>query len=392
MGLLAGVGAAAIVAVLTVAALVVLLRNQETAASTLLADTVASADDVVDPPSGMWLAIRTGTTTAVSPGLPPGLPVLDALEKVGRTGGVDLRDVVLDGTRYRVRTQASHGVVVQAGLDLASDRVQSVSMLRALLLIGGLGLLLAALAGAWVGRRAVRPLAATLALQRRFVADASHELRTPITLLSTRAQLIRRSVRGHVVPGALAGEIDGLVDDSQQLTAILEDLLLAADGRDDPATLTDLTQLSQAVAESSASYARTRNIEVTAALGASAPVLGSPVALRRAITALVDNAIRHAGSTVRLDVLRTGNKFTVEVRDDGPGITADLAPHLFDRFASAPPSDTDGCRHYGLGLALVGEIAARHNGAITSIPSTDGATIHLILPAAPHNGSASSPG
>ncbi len=101
----------------------------------------------------------------------------------------------------------------------------------AMLVAGGLGLVLAVLAGAWFARRAVRPLAAALALQRRFVADASHELRTPLTLLSTRTQLLRRHLRRGADADELTGEVDGVVTDARQLADILDDLLLAADTR-----------------------------------------------------------------------------------------------------------------------------------------------------------------
>ena len=383
MGIMAGLGAAAIVAVLTTAALLVLLNNQQEAASTLLADTVQHADDAVDPPSGMWLAIQVGDGVSVSPGLPPGLPVRAAMDEVHRTGAADVREVALDGTRFRIRTESRGSAIVQAGLDLRSARAQSFSVLRALLLLGGVGLALATLSGAWVGRRAVRPLASALALQRYFVADASHELRTPVTLLRTRAQLIRRSVRD-CASTKLLDEVDGLVGDASQLSAILEDLLLAADSREDTRTVVDLVKLTEQVTESSSSYASESKIRISWVPGPPARVLGSPVALRRALTALLDNAIRHAHATVRLSAVHTRNHVVVDVHDDGPGIDPDIEPRLFDRFASTPASGSAGPRRYGLGLALVSDITARHDGTVSAIRSDrNGATIRLTLPAAP---------
>jgi signal transduction histidine kinase len=383
MGIMAGLGAGAIVAVLTTAALLVLLHNQQAAAWTLLADTVHHADDAVDPPSGMWLAFQEGGGVSVSPGLPPGLPVRAAIDEVRRTGAADIREVALDGTRFRIRTESRGTAIVQAGLDLQSARAQSISVLRVLLLLGGVGLALAALAGAWVGRRAVRPLASALALQRCFVADASHELRTPVTLLRTRAQLIRRSMRDSASTKLLA-EVDGLVDDTTQLSAILDDLLLAADSRDDTRTVVDLVELTQQITASCASHARDSKIRISCVPGPPARVLGSPVALRRALTALLDNAVRHAHATVRLSAVHTRNHVVVDVHDDGPGIDPDIEPRIFDRFASMPASGSAGPRRYGLGLALVSDITARHDGTVSAIRSDrHGATIRLTLPAAP---------
>jgi len=383
MGIMAGLGAGAIVAVLTAAALLVLLDNQRAAAATLLADTVHRADDAVDAPSGMWLAIQQGGGVSVSPGLPPGLPIRAAMDEVRRTGGADIREVALDGTRFRIRTESRGQAIVQAGLDLRSARAQSISVLRALLLIGGVGLALAALAGAWVARRAVRPLASALTLQRCFVADASHELRTPVTLLRTRAQLIRRSVPDNAST-KLLDEVDGLVGDASQLSAILDDLLLAADSREDTRTVVDLVELTEQITASSSSYARDSKIRISCVPGPPARVLGSPVALRRALTALLDNAIRHAHATVRLSAVHTRNQVVVDVHDDGPGIDPDIEPRLFDRFASMPASGSPGPRRYGLGLALVSDITARHDGTVSAIRSDrHGATIRLTLPAAP---------
>jgi signal transduction histidine kinase len=114
--------------------------------------------------------------------------------------------------------------------------------------------------------------------------------------------------------------------------------------------------------------------------------LASPVSVRRAVTALVDNAIDHAGSTVEVDVTTGGTHVVIQVRDDGPGLPPQNA-ELFRRFASQRDGDGDGPRrHYGIGLALVAEVAAQHGGTVTAAGRDDGrpgAAITLELPAAP---------
>jgi signal transduction histidine kinase len=391
MGFTVALAVAIVVAVSSVAVLLVLLHDQRAAASTVLADTVARADDVGDPPSGMWLAIRSGQGTAVTPGEPSGLPLRAALDRVSRTGGVDVRDVSLDGARFRVRTEAVHGVVVQAMLDLASDRAQSGSVMRTLVVFGGVGLLLAGLAGIWVGRRAVGPLATALALQRTFVADASHELRTPVTLLHTRAQLIQRRLRTGLTDATLSREIDGLVEDSRRLNAILEDLLLSVDQRSEPPTAVDLVELTAQVAGSAASYAHEQGVDISTAPGSAVQVLGSAVALRRAITALADNAIRHASSSVSLCARVAGRSAIVDVRDDGPGLEVGGQPLHFRRFAPGPANATDGRRHYGLGLALVNDIVSRHHGNVAAVAVDHGTLIRITLPATPSPAPAACP-
>jgi signal transduction histidine kinase len=123
-------------------------------------------------------------------------------------------------------------------------------------------------------------------------------------------------------------------------------------------------------------------------------VLGSAAGLRRALMALVDNAVRHAGETVTITVGRAGGKAVVEVHDDGDGIDPEMLPRLFERFASSaeptgqrlhrPPAEgpPPPGRRYGLGLALVSEIADRHGGTVSAQNGeTGGGTLRLTLPA-----------
>ena len=263
------------------AATVVLLRAEERAATQLLAATITAADDVDDPPLDIWLIIDGPTGVVSTAGLPAGVDDPAAFDAVA--AGAPTADTIrhVRGIDYRVMTaRRPNGTTVQAVLDLAARQQERARVLSAMLLTGAVGLLAAAALGSWLGRRALRPLSAALALQRRFVADAGHELRTPLTLLTTRAQLLHRRLRqvrdGLAVPrawhdpvggspaphaianrAAVAGEgapsgttvagtgptwlsdarlaelalhdVEDVIADSTRLTAILEDLLLAAD-------------------------------------------------------------------------------------------------------------------------------------------------------------------
>lgn len=383
-----GIQAALLVAVTVVllagAGVLVVLRSQHTADDTLLADAISRADDVVDPPAGVWLIVQGPEGMAASPGLPAGLPDLDALRRTAATGAPTSSDVRTAGGEYRVETARSGGNTIEAVLDLRYDHAERNRLVVALLLGGGLGLLLAAGAGAWLGTRAAAPMAAALALQRRFVADAGHELRTPLTLLCTRAQLLRRRLHRDGDSRSVT-EADDLLADSAHLAAILEDLLLAADPRVGPrdTSVVDLAALVREVLASAAPVASAHSIELCApATGQAVPVRGAPVALRRAITALTDNAVRHARSTVSVTISRRDKEVVLEVADDGVGIDPAIAARLFERFASTGRPRPGGPRRYGLGLALVSEIAARHNGQVEADNRPGcGVTLRLILPA-----------
>ncbi|NKQ57391.1 HAMP domain-containing histidine kinase [Amycolatopsis sp. K13G38] len=362
------------VALLCAVATLVVLNSQKEQQNSLLDTAIQRADDVSDPPAGTWLIAQRDGVIVASPGLPKGLPDMTALNQ-GIAGTEDYR---VHEREYRVRTEPRGDIVIQAVLDLRSAHEERGRLLQGLLIAGAAGLLLAALTGAWVGRRSVMPLVSALALQRRFVADAGHELRTPLTLLSTRAQLLQRRVRN----SPWESDVDGLVEDARQLTAILEDLLLAADPREDaPRSAVDLGALvRQAVgAAEPAASERSVRLEVE---GDSILVLGYEAGLRRAVNALLDNGIRHARSLVRVTVAREGRRARIEVADDGPGIDTAILPTLFTRFASAPGDGAPGeRRRYGLGLSLVSEIAARHGGSVSATnPDSGGAALSLSLP------------
>jgi two-component system, OmpR family, sensor kinase len=114
-----------------------------------------------------------------------------------------------------------------------------------------------------------------------------------------------------------------------------------------------------------------------------AVVRGSKSSLRRAVLALVDNAIDHAAAVVSVDVRADRGTCRIAVSDDGPGIDENVLPRMFERFASArEPSSSR--RHYGLGLALVADVAAAHGGKVTAGRRADGpgAVLTLTLPLA----------
>ena len=405
-----GAQAAAFVAVavvlVTAAAVVVLLRDQERAVTNLQDATIALADDVDDPPLDTWLVIRDARGQQdTTPGLPAGADDPAAFAAVVAGGPPTTSDRQVDGVTYRVTTvKRTDGFVVQAALDLTPRQNDRNRILAAMLAAGALGLLLAAAAGRWLSRRVLRPMSATLTLQRRFVADAGHELRTPLTLLGTRAQLLRRRLQqvrdkgdvprvwsdsGALTVATLADraldDVDNVVADSAHITAILEDLLLAADPHMARAQrLVDLTAMCRDTIRQAVPAAHERGVALHGPAETDDPieVIGSAVALHRALTALVDNALRHARSSVSVVARRERDRAVIAVTDDGPGVDAQLAARLFDRFATGIADAGQGPRRYGLGLALVAEIAAAHRGDV-ALGAPPGTTLRISLPSAP---------
>ena len=362
----------------------VVVRGQASAADSLLRTTAATADDVGDPPPGAWLVFTRDGTTKASPGLPAEVAGRLVALRVRSSGTTRLTDVrVDDGRDYRVATVSRRAAVVQVVLDLTSEHAQRDRLLRAMGAAGVLALVVAAGLGALLGRRAVRPLAEALSLQRAFVADASHELRTPLTLLSTRSQVLHADLQaGRITPEVLS-DAAGVVADVHRLGEVLEDLLVAADPRgQQPQHPVDVSRLARAVVESATAHAEAAGVTPAVEVASGATVLGNEPALRRAVLALVDNAIDHtpSGGTVTIRVRREGRDVVLIVSDTGPGVSPDAAAGLLRRFHSG--GHRAGRPHYGLGLALTHDVANRHGGRLRLLPSPVGATFELRLPAA----------
>lgn len=396
LGLQAAGIVSVIVVALTATAVMVVLGSQRVQANTLLDQAMVRAIDVVDPPNGVWLVNRAPTgVVSATPGIPKGLPDSGALLRTEQTGAPETFDVRVGSAEYCVRTlRRADGVTLEGILDLRTNHAERDRLVTAMLISGGVALVLAGASGAWLGARATQPLSNALALQRRFVSDASHELRTPLTLLSTRAQLLRRRLRASDDRPEVLDAAHRVVTDAERLAAILDDLLLAADpsATREPVEINLAALAADVVAEadSAASDPHITIIGPDPGNGSTVPatvVRGSPVALRRAVTALVDNALRHARRTVRVSVRQERRNPVVEVADDGPGVDPDLAPHLFHRFVSTGGNGRDGRRHYGLGLALVSEIAGTHGGRVELVASEQpGATLRIVFPPAPRSG------
>ncbi|MGY2876679.1 two-component system, OmpR family, sensor kinase [Marmoricola sp. URHA0025 HA25] len=342
----------------------------------------ANVDKPQEAPRGVLVVIDKGGHRLTSADLPEGFPLEADLSATAKDGQPRERLVRVGHDRYLVRTEEVGGRVNQAIYDQEEYEAERHRLLVALLVAGGLGVLLSALAGVVLARRSLRPLAESLAMQRRFVADASHELRTPLTLLSTRVQLLARQLRRGNAPAD--EEIEGVLADTRRLGGILDDLLAAADTRSSVAH--DAVDIDVVVAEavaSAAASAQEQGKHLTVRATEPAVVLGSEASLRRAVIALVDNALDHAATAVSVDVEKHHGTCRVVVADDGPGIDEDVLPRVFQRFASAREPGS-GRRHYGLGLALVADVASAHGGKVEAgeRDGGPGAVLTLTLPLA----------
>lgn len=232
----------------------------------------------------------------------------------------------------------------------------------------------------------VSSLAESRDQQQRLISDASHELRTPLTSLRTNLELLARA--DETDAGRLSAEDrrDILADlefETTELTALLTELVeLATDrsGADDPVEPVDLGRLAVAVA-ARAERRTGRDISVVDRDGRSidqsgVTVVGRPPMLERAVSNLVDNAVKYSPAGAAVTVVVDGG--SLEVRDLGPGIAPEDLPRIFDRFYRATSARTE--PGSGLGLAIVSQVVAAHGGRVFASNHTSGAVVGFELP------------
>jgi signal transduction histidine kinase len=218
-------------------------------------------------------------------------------------------------------------------------------------------------------------LDAARARQRAFVADAAHELRSPLTNMRTELEVAQRLSDSTDWP-ALA---DDLLTDVDRLSRLVDDLLLLArsdDAAANPAVARGDVELGRLLAEVAARYPDVRYERPTAAQHAT----GDRDALGRVVANLLDNAVRHAGTLVRLAVAPDGAYATISVADDGPGIPAAERERVFDRFTRLDDARARDAGGSGLGLAIVRELVRRHGGTVTLSDAEPGLRVDVRLP------------
>ena len=219
------------------------------------------------------------------------------------------------------------------------------------------------------------------ASQRRFVADASHELRTPLAIFKANLDLALTDERATDESRAgAAAVIRRAIDRMARLT----DDLLALARLDAPASGREpvpVAALLEDALEEFAAAAAVRGVELEAEVVAAQPVYGDRVGLKRAVTNLLDNAVRMARTTVHLSHGEEERWAWIRVADDGPGIPPEHSESIFDRFWRADEARSRPGGGSGLGLALVRQIAEAHGGTVELVPEPgEGATFLLRLP------------
>jgi signal transduction histidine kinase len=207
--------------------------------------------------------------------------------------------------------------------------------------------------------------------QRRFVSDASHELRSPITVIRQHAE-VALAHPDRMPASDLATTVRA---ESMRLQLMVDDLLLLA--RADEGTLTlqpHPIDLDDLVFDEAKRLRSLTDLHVDTAGVSGGRIDADPAAIRRVLRNLTDNAARHARGTVALRLAQTNGRVVLDVDDDGPGIATDDRERVLDRFVRLDDARTRDAGGAGLGLAIAAELVAAHGGDIAIDASPAGGT------------------
>jgi signal transduction histidine kinase len=323
-----------------------------------------------------------------------GLPDEAAVE-AARALGRDLRTVDAGGTNVRLLTvaikpdeQAKTIGFVQGGFVLDLHDQQSRSILVAILLVAAVGLIGAAFVTLIVTGRAIDPIRRSFESQRRFVADASHELRTPTALIRANADVLERERLMAEEGKPLVADI---ITEADRLARLVGELLQLAASETTEAAVelrpVDLRTIATDTIRQTTALATSRRANLVMQTTAATPAVvnGDHDRLVQLLLILLDNALDHSppDGTVTVAIQRTDGNVELVVADEGPGIAVSEREHVFEPFTRLRGVRRDRSSGTGLGLAIARRITTAHRGTIRIDDAPGGgAAVVVSIPAA----------
>jgi signal transduction histidine kinase len=347
------------------------------------ADRVPARLGAVADDTATQVVTLDGSVVAASPNLDDASrPIAPAPGRGGREVLRTVDELPVDDDSFRVlsrRVETSNGARVVHVAGSLDEIGESGDVLRELLLVAvpAMTALLAALVW-WLVGRTLRPVEEAAERERRFVADASHELRSPLTRIRSEIEVDL----AHPERADLAATQRSVLEEATALELLVDDLLHLARSDAGRAPAVDAAvDLDDIVLRHVARLRADGRVRVDASDVSAAQVRGDAAALDRAVANLVDNAARHATTTVTLTLAEHDGAAVLGVGDDGPGIPVDRRDVVFERFARLDDARSRTTGGTGLGLAIAREVARHHGGDVTiDAEHADGARFVLRLP------------
>jgi signal transduction histidine kinase len=290
---------------------------------------------------------------------------------------VDVQDAA---DSYRVAVAAASGGRLVYAAVPNDDQREAVRRLEVAVGIGlpVVAAIMALITWLLVGR-ALRPAEQASRRQREFVADAAHELRSPIAALRTQLEV----ATAHPDDVALSRAVPGLLANVDRLARLAEDLLQLARLDDGVPLVRHDVDLDDVVfAEATRARATAPpSVEIDVSQVSAAQVHGDAAALARMVRNVIDNAVRYADARVVVTLRVADGVAELSVEDDGPGVPADARERIFERFTRLDDARTQSVGGAGLGLAIVRAVVSAHGGTVSVGDGGRGARFVVRIPA-----------
>ncbi len=366
------------------------IREREAAMGS--SHVVNAFDELVIPGRSLFLFDTAGIP--ITPASAPGSVRASAIRAA--KDGVDDKHFKMahdlpDEQKYQVHSERFAGpsgrhYVVSVLADRIELEDRYAAIIAGLAAAAAFAVLLVAVGGWFLARKAIAPIERNLAYVRRFVADAAHELRTPVSVLRSRADVALQRERK---PEAYVDTITAVGLEAARMGRIVDDLLMLARADAGERTMVRerfyLDDLALDAVSGVRVLAGTRDVDVDVRDFEEAPVDGDPTLIRQLLLILLDNAVKFTppGGRVSLSVRSGDGKAIVSVADTGVGITPADLPRVYDRFYRGDDARrrTNGA---GLGLSIAKWIADAHGASIEMVSSPgQGTRVIVQFPSAP---------
>ena len=263
--------------------------------------------------------------------------------------------------QYRVDHRSGYTLV--AFMDNTVARQGLVSLTRHTLIVGGVALVILFFIAILLSRRIIKPLEENDRRQKQFISDAGHELKTPISVISTNIELLSRQIDANEW-------LDNIRYENERMGELVIQLLdlSRAENAEVLKEQIDLSRLITREALPFESVAFENGLTLQTDIAENIEILGNSSQLSQLISILLDNAIRHTdgGNEIRLSLTRQGHHAVITVENDGKEIPGETLSRLFERFYRLDDVRNSESKHYGLGLAIAKAIAEGHGGNISA--------------------------
>ncbi len=280
----------------------------------------------------------------------------------------------LDNLSYRI--SGKQGYTLVAFIDDTVTESSMRMLLHNVLVIGGASIVVLFFLSLVLSRRIIRPLEENDRRQKQFISDASHELKTPVAVISTNAELLSREL----------GENEWLANiqyENERMGSLVKQLLdlSRAENKETPMEALDFSRIVTGESLAFESLAFEQGKRIRSDIEDGVRVNGNQSQLTQLVSVLLDNAVRHsAGSEIDLSLKRQSHMAVLSVANAGDAIPPEKLEHLFDRFYRVDEARNSEGHHYGLGLSIAKAVAEKHGGTITAACRDGTVTFTVSIP------------